>query len=35
MADINMQELTTTAAEIIALGGKALVFHPDVADKHP
>lgn len=33
MADINMQELTTTAAGITALGGRARVFHLDVAVK--
>lgn len=33
MADINMDQLATAAAEVFALGGKAITFHLDVSDK--
>jgi NADP-dependent 3-hydroxy acid dehydrogenase YdfG len=33
MADINMDELTTAAAEVVSLGGKPITFHLDVSDK--
>jgi NADP-dependent 3-hydroxy acid dehydrogenase YdfG len=33
MADINMEQLAEVAAEVTALGGKAITFHLDVSDK--